>query len=217
MSAPVDDVVMASAAPKERPILFSGPMVRAILSGCKRQTRRIIKPQPNGYWDLTQNVVAKERYHDRCVPWWQVGGINGPTCPYGKPGDRLWVREAWAVGSIYDGIAPSRICEDLPKGPGRPPCGIRYPANQECIGIKCRPSIHMPRWASRISLEITGVRVEQLGDITESDAIAEGAIDQESLDEGYSAVGFFNSLWAGINGDFDRRTWVWVVEFNRLG
>jgi uncharacterized protein YhfF len=74
----------------------------------------------------------------------------------------------------------------------------------------------MPRKASRITLEITAVRVERLGDISEADARAEGAIDQESIDEGYSAVGFFNSLWSTINGDFNRETWVWVVEFKRV-
>lgn len=219
-SAPVDAVVMASATPKERPILFSGPMVRAILAGRKTQTRRVVKPQFGQKWGhgVRHGDNAFSVHVDIAEP---DGSWKWIRCPYGKPGDCLWVRETWRAIERFDGTD-----------------GVLFAADGEFVGIdntpeasdwwgdaygngrhgdKWRPSIFMPRWASRITLEITGVRVEQLGDITESDAIAEGAIDRESLDEGYSAVGFFNSLWAKLNGDFDRRTWVWVVEFKRLG
>lgn len=214
MSAPVDAVVMASAAPKERPILFSGPMVRAILAGRKTQTRRVLNLPRGLYWYDELGGEAEGWFTDG-EGWWHVEEL---ACRYGNPGDHLWVRETWAVGSIYDKTAPSKICEDLPKGPGRPPCGIRYPANQECIGIKCRPSIHMPRWASRITLEITGVRVERLNEISEEDALAEG-VDTTCDDLGrYCPVIAFQNLWESINGSdsWAANPWVWVVEFKRL-
>lgn len=163
----------------ERPILFSGEMVRAILEGRKTQTRRIVKNQPilgvNGY---TLKVIQEEAFEK-----------------YGKPGDRLWVRETWSVnwhskdwesGVVDDwgNVAPSRIkkiktAEELLSHET-----LIYRADEKFMnesiedrGFKWHPSIHMPRWASRITLEITDIRVEQLQDISEEDAVAEG-IDQ---------------------------------------
>ena len=136
---------------KERPILCSAPDVMAILDGRKTQTRRIMKPQPNRTWP------------DEVTPHWSVGGnrtlpgaSNPLRCPYGVPGDRLWVREAW------------RLPDGAPKG------WVDYRADDTRDGFKWKPSIHMPRWASRITLEVTDVRVERLQDISEADAMAEG-------------------------------------------
>lgn len=156
---------------KERPILFGSEMVRAILDGRKTQTRRVMKPQP----DTTHNGE----------PYWHVGGLrvghitnpesarvgNNPLkCPYGKPGDRLWVRETWQqVSRFGDGQLRTITEPDSCAG------GLLYAAtNKKEEPPKWRPSIFMPRWASRITLEVTDVRVEGVQDISEEDAIAEG-------------------------------------------
>lgn len=209
---------------KERPILFSAPMVRAILDGSKTQTRRVVKPQPSsgdhfGFDD-------KQRLK---IPTWD--GVWLLSCPYGEPGDRLWVREAfdflptggptepqaceivyWATGSHELRTAPSDY-------------------NPMIYGhAKVRPSIHMPRWASRISLEVTGVRVERLQDISEADSIAEGCTQNHNgyfwagphavsgLKQMATAKQAYRDLWESINGpeSWDANSWVWVVEFKRL-
>lgn len=145
---------------KERPILFSAPMVRAILDGRKTQTRRICKAQPpadalwgsNGaewMWLEDRDDVA-----DRVI-----------RCPYGVVGDRLWVRETWAPdprAPMVDGVAVYRATD-----------AVTLSAHGARVE-RWYPSIHMPRWASRIALEVTGVRVERLNDISEADALAEG-------------------------------------------
>jgi hypothetical protein len=172
---------------KERPILFNAPMVRALLAGTKTQTRRVVKPQP-------------EVQHDG-EPYWFVGGYrawqhrsttdvlrrggNPILCPYGQPGDRLWVREAHSIGP-----GPG-----VPLQPGETAGALRWPHItysadgaverrdtrwKGAFGMG-RPSIHMPRWASRITLEIVSVRVERLKEISEADARAEGC---ERLDDG---------------------------------
>ncbi|HFQ7428304.1 TPA: hypothetical protein ACHSVW_005957 [Pseudomonas aeruginosa] len=200
---------------KERPILFSGPMVRAILEGRKTVTRRVMKPQP----DFLGSMV------DPNTPFKTLdAGLHARiTCPYGKPGDRLWVRESFA--ECYD------YC-DHPEMPGAPTehfhLGWHYradgePKREELDGFLShwKPSIHMPRWASRILLEITAVRVERLQDITEDQAIAEG-IDTHPM--GFygngciTAGGAFLELWESINGDgrWAANPWVWVVEFKRV-
>ena len=139
---------------KERPILFSGPMVRAILDGRKTMTRRIVKQQADngGY--------CQSLDPDKGV--WLVHNGGSIRCPYGQPGDRLWVRETW---SAWTGGMTSCGEERAPQ--------IEYKATSQSEG-PWRPSIFMPRWASRILLEITDVRVERLNDISEEDAIAEG-------------------------------------------
>lgn len=160
---------------KERPILFSGPMVRAILSGQKTVTRRAMKHQPQKApvdvvdgvpsWDSPTNYVGEV----------QMNTQRGKPCPYGKPGDRLWVREAWLADSQLDSIAPRDLSQGEP---------IFYPADGSVRQTGCamisqgrgRPSIHMPRWASRILLEITDVRVERLQDISDDQAKAEGMV-----------------------------------------
>lgn len=199
----------------ERPILFSAPMVRAILAGAKVQTRRVVNPEPAGSVTTIYRPFAHEPNN------WQgyadnVGFIRWyGRCRYGQPGDRLWVRETWAVPHRYDHLGPSNI----------PVLGVRthYAATEERGGLRWRPSIHMPRWASRITLEITAVRVERLQDISEADAKAEGAEPYlhpvHPAREQLRHVDGFQALWESINGpdSWDLNPWVWVVEFKRVG
>ena len=203
--------------PSARPILMSAPMVRALLAGTKTQTRRIVKPQPNAR--CTEAFVGCDGIWRFSWPTARApmsSAADDVLCPYGKPGDMLWVRETWAVGTIYDGIAPRNV----------PECGVRYAATNERIGIKDRQSIHMPRWASRLTLEITEVRVERLQDITEADAKAEGAEQLSMDDDGnfYRLAGQgtyrtgYAGLWNHINGDkagmsWDDNPWVWALTF----
>lgn len=200
---------------KERPILFSGPMVRAIISGQKTVTRRVMKPQPQKApvdvvdgvpsWDSPTNYAGEV----------QMNTQRGKPCPYGKPGDRLWVRETFAIYGDRK-MAAIHYRADRPWDVGRKGCDYK-------------PSIHMPRWASRILLEITDVRVERLQDITEDQARAEGIIDGGCTNCGNnepcgcdcpspSAVDSFVYLWQQINGPkaWDANPWVWVVEFKRV-
>jgi len=174
---------------KERPILFSAPMVRAILEGRKTQTRRVVK----------------DRHIDAAPPACFFQWLR-ERCPYGKPGDRLWVRESF--------------CPIYPQDPhynGGRPIEYDYQATYkhgdrlgDLIGVKkkWKPSIHMPRAASSITLEVTDVRVERLGDVSESDARAEGV----------QSVAEFKELWASINGpsSWDANPFVWVVSFRRM-
>lgn len=195
---------------KERPILFSAPMVRAILSGRKTQTRRAIKPAP---------MMVTDR---RITPWegpadalLKLLAESGRDSPYGQPGDRLWVREnGWerperTARMMRDGAdtwAPYYFDAD----------GITEQEAEDfkAWGFKRRPSIHMPRWASRILLEIVSVRVERLQDISEADAIAEGCY----TDPACPAYDAYGSLWEQINGpnSWAANPWVWVIEFKRV-
>lgn len=192
----------------DRPILFSAPMVRALLAGTKTQTRRIIKCP--AYYQIEEKDDGK--------PWpWMYDGERDRDhflpCPYGTPGDRLWVREAWrAVWSSDD--EPPRVFN----------AGYRFwyeadSPHQDGFG-KLRPSIHMPRCASRITLEITDVRVERLQDISEADAMAEGAEPILVPPDGGSAphVEGYRVLWESINGpgSWDANPWVWALSFKRV-
>lgn len=165
----------------DKPILFSGPMVRAILEGRKTQTRRIIKTQPDKIW-----VDGR--------PWWNIGGLRWPKCPYGQTGEALWVRENCQYGNQLEG------CNET----------VLYAADYDReVCWRWRPSIHMHRWASRITLEIKDIRVERLHDISEDDARAEGMnTNNPSLD--------FDGLWTKINGSksWNENPWVWVVSFD---
>ncbi len=222
----------AGGSMKERPILMNGAMVRATLAGTKTQTRRIVKPQPVMY-EPGQCIGVSDMINDALV------------CPYGQPGDRLWVRETFGYVSPDEIRRPHSECNieyraDLPVGctdrPGHWPV-------DECAGDperpRWRPSIHMPRAASRILLEIVSVRVERLNDISGADAIAEGIIDVPKIwpddisepqfwrDYRLSGDGTFcvrtpeesfSSLWRSINGadSWTANSWVWVVEFRRV-
>ncbi|EMM8839770.1 hypothetical protein RZM86_002949 [Pseudomonas aeruginosa] len=220
---------------KERPILFSGPMVRAIIEGRKTVTRRVMKYQPHEDASVTvgnYNVTVVDRHGEQQPgpeafgAWWS-DGERGCICPHGQPGDRLWVREAWAADAQVDAIAPRDLSQGEP---------IWYPADLSVRQTGCsmiskgrgRPSIHMPRWASRILLEITAVRVERLQDISEEQAQAEG-VKGEQCDHarqacadigcwGDTAKGAFGFLWESLNGEgsWAANPWVWVVEFKRV-
>lgn len=183
---------------KERPILFSAPMVRAILEGRKWQTRRVIKnmpPQPsaNCHERYTQfhNAPYFDTYCDQdkteCNPqgkgdywcWWQVDNrqcLPVVKCPFGKPSDRLWVREAFAEWKLYGGRKNKWEGREHYWGNIIYRASFGAALSTICEGFtKWKPSLHMPRWASRITLEITDIRAEKLQDISEEDAIAEGA------------------------------------------
>ncbi len=215
---------------KERPILFSGPMVRAILDGRKTQTRRsenrlltigYVQPLANGDWE-----------------WSPYGsfdhGVIRVNCPYGKIGDRLWVRETWMPDPPRDGTWSSFSWEydmpiaDIPER-FRTTDHVIHRASwtgEDMVGWK--PSIHMPRWASRITLEVTSVRMERLQEISLEDCKAEGIgpmeiccpagqhAAQSAIERAYKAA--YKLLWNSIYGEgsWAANSWVWVIEFNRL-
>lgn len=210
---------------KERPIIFSGPMVLANLEGRKTQTRRVIKWQSDMEFD-----PADPHYGPYWLPYaTEAKGEDARVrCPYGKPGDRLWVRETWRVcgGCEYEYLHEQS--EVMYRSTHEKD---RFPLTWE--SYKWRPSIFMPRWASRITLEITDVRVERLQEINDADAIAEG-IAELSLQDGepgawWSAApdrrlhsrtprGAFVRLWRSIHGEgsWHANPWVWVIEYRRL-
>ena len=202
---------------KERPILFSAPMVRAILEGRKSVTRRPVKGAGlNWLEDFTPDYVADPA---------------NSLCPYGKPGDRLWVRETF-IDLRGTGVEH----RPDPDGPLQ-----RYAYAADCrpgshsdearkdFGLKYKPSIHMPRAACRILLEISDVRVERLQDITEEQAKTEGVrlyTDHAELGDWWHVEGIetysadprksFELLWSSVGGDWNANPWVWVVEYKRV-
>lgn len=201
---------------KERPILFSGPMVRAILEGRKTQTRRIVKGK--GTWAVVYNPDSERTWpgaEDECGDWQDF------ECPYGNVGDRLWVRETcccdgWSVHYTADN-------GHVEFGDTRYDDALKLHHYSGGFSRQV-PSIHMPRWASRITLEITGVRVERLNDICEEDAKSEGVEELGELFEkakhGHPLTLWstaFAWLWFDINGrdSWMQNPWVWVVEFKR--
>jgi hypothetical protein len=206
---------------KERPILFSAPMVRAILAGTKTQTRRAIKlTDSKGRWDekgfyaVTAGTIEK-------MPWSCTSISRHVGCPYGEPGDRLWVRETFAIVPRTAYRCSEGVQQTLrPDDPYEHDAAIyREGWTRSRGGFRWRPSIHMPRWASRITLEVTGVRVERLRDISEDDARAEGSpwAACGAPQDGSHKAGFAQ-LWESINGpgSWVANPWVWVVEFKRL-
>lgn len=178
----------------DRPILFSAPMIRALLAGTKTQTRLAWRVQP--------------------PPGVRIGWTPDSKTPYGQVGDRLWVRETWAVSHALDHLKP----REVPQGAGL----VYYAATENLGGLLKRPSIFMPRWASRITLEITGVRVERLQAISEADARAEG-VEPAATHNRPGAIatcfGAYSVLWESINGpgSWDANPWVWCVSFKRDG
>ena len=211
----------------ERPILFSAPMVRAILEGRKTQTRRIIKPQPPS--EVTSaGVIATSREGqtdnwtwltgdpEDCDTWETAGDFKTRFAP----GDELWVREAFSY---------SWAVKDDPERRHLMPCWYWADGNPtHGDWSKPKPSIHMPRWASRITLKVTGVKIERLRDIGEEDAKAEGI--RETLGGWWSAVenypplaanspiGAFYCLWTSINGaaSWEANPWVAAISFERI-
>ncbi|WP_404991210.1 hypothetical protein [Cupriavidus pauculus] len=243
---------------KERPILFSAPMVRAILDGRKTQTRRVLKRQP--YVSVSNppyfsDVEAGDVFVcPDIAPTTSVRGSVLAECerpgvyhcmgqrqfaekhsPYGVPGDRLWVKETFRFTSDFDSDSPARVGERcIDAGYTKPWAPIQYDADGErrdwkWVGTppgrdvtpgKTRVSIHMPRWACRLVLEITGVRVERLNDCSEDDAEAEGIAflrEVPDVDETLTARQLYECLWDSINGAgaWAANPWVWVVEFRR--
>lgn len=198
---------------KERPILFSAPMVRAILDGSKTQTRRIVKLNPLIEFDLYEGglfFVSNSRL-----------GIAPKSTPC-VVGDLLWVKETWRVrGKHTDAYKPVEIAAN------RAHFEIAYQAdvawNDDIYG-KVRPSIFMPRSLSRISLEVTDVRAERLQTISEQDAEAEGVRSwaasacAKGNPRELTAVGFYQVLWGAINGpdSWHKNPWVWVISFKRI-
>ena len=202
---------------KERPILFSTPMVQAILAGNKTQTRRIVKKAPtteinhrlialdNGWnWQVDQQGVVPTMHRE----------IDNPmVCPYGQIGDQFWVRETWRKYDS-DECPCYEYCNCPPHG--------TYLYYADCLDdeSKWKPSIHMPRSACRLVLEITKVRVERLQDITSADAKAEGfdySTHPSAIEMGY-AIGAktnFRVTWEQIYGqnEWNKNPWVWVLEF----
>lgn len=182
---------------KDRPIIFSGAMVRAILDGTKTQTRRVIR-LGRGVSILGDGNLAQRDDH---------------RCPYGEPGDRLWVKE---THQIRQRVIGSRLT-------ARTETWVNYRADAENVE-RWRPSIYMPRWASRITLELTDVRVQRVQSISEEDARAEGAPAlAEGVDDAAAfglrhTVGFAR-LWDSINLDrapWAANPWVWALTFKRV-
>jgi hypothetical protein len=208
---------------KARAILFSAPMVRALLAGTKTQTRRVVKG-----WAL--DWLSPGNFTPEFV-----ADPGNRACPYGVPGDRLWVREAFRFLDCFNRDSPSKVgdlCVDA--GYNKPWAPTHYEAdgaraNWMSVGTlpgkpaagKLRPGIHMPRWASRITLEVTEVRVERLQDISDDDLAAEGI--QELIDAGVDHDGTprdtYRTLWEALNGagSWDANPWVWAVSFRRVG
>jgi hypothetical protein len=214
---------------KEKPILFSSEMVRAILDGRKNQTRRVIKVQPSeGDLSLMRVLDSTEKDRKDKLFWGDPKNHmrhdrNYFTFPYGKVGDLLWVRESfWQYGVyVYTGgrtatgqleVEFSPIGKDVVfEEPETKPDG-RF-----IKGYHARPSIFMPRWASRIELRITEIRVERLQDISRGDAMAEGC-PFPNIAGGENPISWFSSLWQSINGkeSWNANPWVWVIEFEKL-
>lgn len=215
----------AAVQVKEHPILFSGPMIGAILSGVKTMTRRVMTPQPKlerstsdgkFYWLFrSENHSQRSAWPEKGEPYWMA-------CPFGDVGDRLWVRE-----SFFDhGPLPGDDNGEYTPKDAR----IEYRAtpwdrdNPEFAGSGWKPSIFMPRWASRLALEITEERAEQVQQISEADAVAEG-VDSVSMAEvprqaTMTRRADYKQLWDTINAkrgySWESNPWVFVIEFKKL-
>ena len=213
---------------REIPIIFNSDMVRAILAGQKTQTRRPVNGiNPERLTEtLSKAQLAKVK---RELP--ESFGVSY-FCPFGQPGDLLWVRETFSEAGgnapelmLYRANYPGHVISDSRGYENIPPA----------TAIKWRPSIHMPRWASRILLRVTAVRVERVQDITDAAAIAEGVGSGHYIEDGWywkdwrlsdeeaavspmleSARESFRSLWESIYGNWDANPWVWVIEFERV-
>jgi hypothetical protein len=210
---------------KERPILFSAPMVRAILDGKKTQTRRALRIQPIDVLPVNGNKAG--------IEW--VGLMQREpepkglvfNCKFGKPGDRLWVRETFAIVPRTAYRCSEGVQQTLRPDDDHDAAIYRSGWERSKSGFVWRPSIFMPRWASRITLEIVSVRVERLQNISQADAIAEGSppshpsIDRISREYGHPDFtrSWYAQLWEQINGagSWEKNPFVWVVEFKIVG
>ena len=207
----------------EKPILFSTEMIKAILDGHKTQTRRIVR--------LTEFQKAISHgydwmFRDKRGLWNEVptSWLLRNKCPYGRPGDMLWVRETWAIDQGFDSVKPSDISDYWG--------GLYYKATGDKPAGKWRPSIFMPRWASRITLRVQDVRVERVQDITIDDAgeegcsgVISGGYDFDIYNENgdyarHPYIMNFRRLWDSINAkrgfSWDSNPWVWVIDFEEV-
>jgi len=225
---------------KERPILFNADMVRAVLDGRKTQTRRIIQSpaknmQARGHEVISHRAAGDKWYGDYVYSMRDRSGVwqdftNDQflaKCPFGVVDDRLWVRETWMPDAPRDGSWGDVEFYGC-KGSPLSMIPERYRKPEHCIHraswdgsemVGWTPSIHMPRWASRITLEITGVRVERLRDLSEEDAKSEGVIPPAGgVLPGWEHRINFRDLWMSIYGadNWEANPWVWVVEFKRV-
>lgn len=200
----------------ERGMIFNAEMVRAILDGRKTQTRRIMKNQPAGDYPETPALI---RNVGTGFQWHGLYGESGIfNCPLGSIGDRIWVRETYRVHSRATDVATlvyrASVRNSWTEQTHRVPVAV---CNKPATPEKWTPSIHMPRWASRLLLEITDVRVERLNNISECDAKAEGGPTECTL-IGDKYFPGFRSLWKSIYGEesWASNLWVWVIEFKRV-
>lgn len=227
---------------KERPILFSAAMIQAILSGRKTQTRRAMNPQPTLECILTEGILPPTpsskaiATQNRQGGWefsWpdSTGHFLSKKCPYGKVGDRLWVRETWWQVPEPSLREQREGADTWPKPIGPQEQRVAYAADGDDPdtvrgwGWKLRPSIFMPRWASRITLQITDIRAMRLQEIAPADAKCEGDKERSGFPEFYSRgefchVDWFHQLWDSINVKrgfgWDVNPWVWAVTFQRV-
>lgn len=222
----------------EGPILFNAPMVCATLDGTKTQTRRVVASQPSDGWTfdtppefgrITSSHPKNGRFgafirRDLGTDFPQLDLIPSP---YGMPGDRLWVRETWSTDfaghyphdRVWYAADDDRRLEIETRDGVR---GIYSPESGRHVPFRWRPSIHMPRWASRITLEVTSIRVERLQGISYEDARAEGwnpMADDRKNPNPLDPKSWFVNLWSQINGpdSWTANPWVWVIEFQRVG
>jgi hypothetical protein len=213
----ISGTIDCSPAAHEGPILFSGEMVNAILNDRKTQTRRAID-RMKGFRCKQFGPSDTKGYdwHFRCQRgmWQDMDNAEVISrCPYGQVGDRLWVRETWRVHGVYHD-KPTRWVTSHQLDVETE---LAYAADEyegEHKG-EYRPSIFMPRWASRLTLEITDVRIEQLQDISRGDCMAEGCPFQNIAGE-TDPIEWFAELWERINHNWDTNPWLWVVEFRRV-
>lgn len=211
----------------DHPILFSGPMVRALLEGRKTQTRRVLKPQPPTVEAVKQLSgtgchwarPTPSPFFRPMGPVWAVRQLWDGNAQVKTPyhvGDRLWVRETWRTLQKWDHLKPSLVMDDFDKIDF---AATGFHRNPLWAWGKSRPSIFLPRWASRLTLTVTDVRVQQLQEISEEDAMAEGAGSLESHMPGtafISHVEAFQKLWDGLNGKRDGCSWrdnPWVAAY----
>lgn len=224
---------------KERGMIFNGEMVRALLDGRKTQTRRVMKVQPEPSKSRPGDFWFSSKKLESMVHVSDLAPGNSPIvdchlffqehcCPFGAVGDRIWVREAFRVHSRATDVATlvykASERNSWTEQTHRVPVAV---CNKPATPEKWTPSLHMPRWASRITLEITDVRVERLNSISESDAIAEGL--ERYNDDGIIYYGPFGrgdcrpevayrDLWLSIYGaeSWQANPWVWVIKFKRV-
>ena len=216
---------------KERPILFSAPMVRAIQADQKTQTRRAFNDRTTKLMRAAASIGEVSWFMDEGYLQENDLPYIQQFSPYGQPGDRLWVREAW-MDLEGTGVEPTTGSRSRYAYRADTPAGSYGDETRKEYGLKWRPSIFMPRSACRILLEVVSVRVELLNDISESDCWAEGIEEVMHLfDDGSQAVmakrlgacledakPLYAQLWESINGanSWDKNPWVWVVEFKRI-